>query len=132
MEQDGQRLKTSSTPSRHSSGGNVQELGLDELLEIISGNVVSEKSHQRILRELLEGPVGIWRQAKELDREGVLTEEAQSFSSDLGLEVMEGLKLAWTLHPDDPGDRSFCAILFFYGRNDLLWHRLAIFNRNTL
>jgi len=28
--------------------------------------------------------------------------------------------------------RSFCAILFFYGRNDLMWHYLAIFNRDTL
>jgi hypothetical protein len=55
-------------PSRPSSGGNVQDRELEELLEIISGNVVSEKSHQRTLRELLKAPAGIWRPAKELDR----------------------------------------------------------------
>lgn len=70
--------------------------------------------------------------AMELDRAGVLAEEARGLSSELGPKVVEGLKLAWTLNPDDLGDRSFCAILFFYGRDDLMWHRLAIFNRNTL
>jgi len=110
----------------------VEDLDLEGLLEIISGNVVGEKSHQRILRELLEGPAGTWRSAMELDRAGVLAEKARGFSSELGPKVVEGLKLAWTLNPDDLGDRSFCAILFFYGRDDLMWHRLAIFNRNTL
>jgi hypothetical protein len=110
----------------------VQDLDLEGLLEIISGNVVSEKRHQHVLRALIAGPVGTWRSVMELDRAGVLAEEARGFSSEIGSRVVEGLKLAWTLNPDDLDDRAFCAILFFYGRDDLMWHHLAIFNRNTL
>ena len=110
----------------------MQDIDLEGLLEIISGNVVSEKRHQRILRALLDGPVGTWRPVMELDQAGVLAEEARGFSSEVGPKVVAGLKLAWTLNPDDPDGRSFCAILFFYGRDDLMWHHLAIFNRNTL
>ncbi len=110
----------------------MQELDLEGVLEIISGNVLSEKRHQSILRKLMESPAGAWMPVTELDQAAVLVEEAQGLSSALGPKVAEGLKLAWTLNPDDPDDRFFCAILFFYGRDDLMWHRLAIFNRNTL
>jgi hypothetical protein len=110
----------------------VQGIGLEELVEIISGNVVSERRHQDILRALMEGPAGTWRPVTELDRVGVLAEEARSLSSEMGPKVLEGLRLTWTLNPDDPDDRTFCAILFFYGRDEMLWHRLALFNRNTL
>jgi hypothetical protein len=110
----------------------VQELEIEELLEIISGSVVSEKRHQRILKALLDEPAGTWTPVMELDAPGVLREEARALSSVLGPKVMEGLRLAWTLNPDDPEDRSFCAVLFFYGRDELMWHRLALFNRRTL
>ncbi|HYH99779.1 hypothetical protein [Hyalangium sp.] len=43
-----------------------------------------------------------------------------------------GTWMAWTLNPDAPDDRAYCAILFYYGCDDLGWHRLAIFNRKTL
>jgi hypothetical protein len=110
----------------------VQDIGLEELLEIISGNVAGEKRHQGILRALMESPVGTWRPVSELDEAGVLAEEARGFSSRLGPKVVEGLRLAWTPNPDDSGDGAFCAILFFYGRDNLLWHQLALFNRDTL
>lgn len=110
----------------------MQNLNLEGVLEIISGNVVSEKRHQRILRELMTEPAGTWRPVLALDPAGVLAEEARGLSSELGPKVVEGLKLAWTLNPDDPDDSSFRAILFFYGRDDLMWHRLALFNRHTL
>lgn len=110
----------------------MQELELEEILEIISGSVVSERRHQHVLRALTAGPAGIWKSAMELDRAGVLAEQARGLSSEMGPRVVEGLKLAWTLNPDDPDDRAFCAILFFYGRDERMWHRLALFNRNTL
>ncbi len=110
----------------------MQDLDLEELLEIVSGNVVSETLHQPILRVLLEGPVGTWRPVMELDPARVLAEEARGFSSELGAKVVEGLKLAWTLNPDEPDDKTFCVILFFSGRDELMWHHLALFNRNTL
>ncbi|MBN1207262.1 MAG: hypothetical protein JXB05_20420 [Myxococcaceae bacterium] len=110
----------------------MQDIDLEGLLEIISGNVVGERRHQDILRVLIAGPVGTWMPATGLDRAGLLAEEARGFSSELGPKLMEGLRLTWTLNPDDPDDRAFCAILFFYGRDDLMWHRLALFNRNTL
>lgn len=110
----------------------MQDLDLEGLLEIISGNVVSETRYQRILRALIDGPLGTWRPVTELDPMGVLAEEARGFSSVWGPKVMEGLRLTWTLNPDDPADPAYCAILFFYGRDELMWHRLAIFNRNTL
>jgi hypothetical protein len=110
----------------------VQGIDLEGLLEIITGNMVSEKRHQHVLRALIAGPAGVWRSVMELDRAGVLSEEARGFSSEIGPKVVDGLKLTWTLNPDDPDDRAFCAILFFYGRDHLMWHHLAIFNRNTL
>jgi hypothetical protein len=110
----------------------VQDIDLEELLEILSGSVVGEKRHQRMVRALMDGPVGTWRPVMELDRAGVLAAEARGFSSELGPKVMEGLRLAWTLNPDAPEDGPFCAILFFYGRDELMWHHLALFNRDTL
>jgi hypothetical protein len=110
----------------------VQDIDLEELLEILSGNVISQKRHQRILRALLASPAGTWRPVLELDHEEGLAEEARVLSSERGPKVVEGLRIAWTLNPDDPDDRAFCAILFFFGRDDRMWHRLAIFNRNTL
>ncbi len=110
----------------------MQDIDLEELLEIISGKVISEKPHQRIIKALMDGPAGTWRSIMGLDPAGVLAEEARAFSSEMGPKVMEGLRLAWTLNPDAPDDKAFCVILFFYGRDDLMWHHLAIFNRNTL
>ena len=110
----------------------MQDLDLETLLNIVSGNVVGEKRYQHILKALIEGPVGTWKSVTELDRLGALEEGARTVSSWQGPKVVEGLKLAWTLNPDDPNDRAFCAILFFYGRGNLMWHRLALFNRETL
>lgn len=110
----------------------MQDINLDELLEITSGKIVGEKRHQGILRALIESPVGAWRPITELDQTELLAQEIRGFSPDFGAKVVEGLRLAWTLNPDDPENKSFCTILFFYGRDDLMWHSLALFNRDIL
>jgi hypothetical protein len=110
----------------------MQPLGLQELLEMVSGDVVSKKRYQGIVELLLAGPDGTWRPVTELDSTGALAEACRLHSPELGPKVMEGLRLAWTPNPDAPTDNAFCAVLFFYGRDDLMWHSLALFNRATL
>ncbi|XXF77902.1 hypothetical protein P2318_33355 [Myxococcaceae bacterium GXIMD 01537] len=110
----------------------MRDSSLEELLEILSGSIVASRRHQHLIRALLAGPAGRWRAVMELDASDLLAEEARAFSAELGPHVVEGLKLAWTLNPDDPEDETFRAILFFYGRDALMWNCIALFNRHTL
>jgi hypothetical protein len=115
-----------------SSGGDVEPMSLELLLELISGDIVGMKRHQDVLRTLLSSPAGEWRELRQLDPTDALAAECRGYSPDLGPTVLDGLRLAWTLHPDEPPGSPFCLILFFYGQDGLIWHSLAIFNRDTL
>jgi hypothetical protein len=110
----------------------VETMSLEVLLELISGGIVSMKRHQDVLRKLLSSPSGEWRDLRQLDPMDALAAECRGYSSDLGPKVLDGLRLAWTPHPDEPPGSPFCLILFFYGRDGLMWHPVASFNRDTL
>jgi len=107
-------------------------MSLEVLLELLSGDIVSMKRHQELLRTLLSRPAGEWRGVRELDPTDVLAAECRSYSPELAPKVLEGLRLAWTPHPEEPSGSPFCLILFFYGRDGLMWHPVAAFNRDTL
>jgi hypothetical protein len=109
----------------------VEPMNLEVLLELVTGDIVGMTRHQDVLRRLFSSPVGEWRGLQKLDPTDALAAECRDYSPDLGPKVMEGLRLAWTPYPDEPGS-PFCLILFFYGRDDLLWHPVAVFNRDTL
>lgn len=107
-------------------------MSLEVLLELVSGDIVGVKRHQEVLRALLSSRAGEWRELRQLDPTDALAAECQNYSSDVGQRVLEGLRLAWTTHSDEPSDGPYCFILFFYGRDGLMWHSLAVFNRDTL
>ena len=110
----------------------MEPMSLEVLLELISGDIVSMKRHQEVLRTLLSSPAGEWREIRQLDPTDALAAECRGYSPDLGPKALDGLRLAWTPHPDEPPDSPFCLILFFYGRDGLIWHPVATFNRDTL
>ena len=118
--------------SSPASGGDVEPMSLEVLLELISGDILGLKRHQAVLRTLLSTPAGEWRDLRRLDPTDALAAECRGYSPDLGPKVLEGLRWAWTPHPDEPPGSPFCLILFFYGRDGLMWHPVAGFNRDTL
>lgn len=118
--------------SSPSSGGDVEPMSLEVLLELISGDIVGMKRHQDVLRTLLSSSAGEWRELLQLDPTDALAAQCRGYSSDLAPKVLEGLRLAWTPHPDEPPGSPLCLILFFYGRDGLMWHLVASFNRDTL
>jgi hypothetical protein len=110
----------------------MEPMSLEVVLELVSGDIVGMKRHQEVLRTLLSSPAGEWRDLRQFDPTDALAAECQNYSPDVGPRVLDGLRLAWTPHPDEPSDSPYCLILFFYGRDGLIWHSLAIFNRDTL
>ena len=110
----------------------MEPMSLEVLLERIAGDVVSMKRYQSVLSTLLSSPAGEWLDLRGLDPTDVLATTCRDYSPHLGPKALEGLRLAWTPHPDEPPGSPFCLILFFYGRDGLMWHPVAIFNRSTL
>ncbi|HZI16351.1 MAG TPA: hypothetical protein VE153_38655 [Myxococcus sp.] len=112
----------------------MESLELEDVLSMASGDLAGSAKHQGVIRALLSGPAGTWRTLAELDPARSIERECQQASPVLAQKVVTGLRVAWTQHPDPgpPEEEDFCAILFFYGRDERMWHSVALFNRATL
>ncbi|MFP2933279.1 hypothetical protein ACLESO_50660 [Pyxidicoccus sp. 3LG] len=112
----------------------MEALEIEDLLSIATGDIVGQRKHWDIVRGLLSGPVGAWRSLSNLDPAGRMERALRDSSQELAPRVVDGLRLTWTPNPDSGSseDESFVAILFFYGRGDVMWSSVALFNRTLL
>lgn len=112
----------------------AEPLEMEDLLSLVTGDIVSERAYQDALRALLSGGAGVWRTIGEIDVTHAISKNCLSHSTGMGLKIIDGLRLTWAVNPDsiEPTEDPFCTIWFYYGRDGLLWHNVALFNRDSL
>lgn len=119
-------------PSQNESDPELEPMDLKVFMEVVSADILGLKRYQDIVRKLLASPPGVWQPLREFHPTDDFSPRYKGCSREFGEKALEGLHLTWTLQADEPADSPYFFILFYYGRDDLMWHSLAIYNREAM